>query len=647
MLGVANTPIVYLQMTFTSNATFATSPNFVFNFPAALSGNAYVVVSGSSIPNGWNEVAGPGVYSNSNTTLTFAPITQSPPVTLNAGVVYTFALVTTGSLALPTPTPVPTATPVVGQASPLPQVTMAPGKGWAPFDVATAFKFPVQSGYNGQGMTVAIIGDVPPAMSDLQAYLSAFQIPGNPLSNYSVVNVVGASGTDTTGGGEATLDVETVLGLAPGANVVFYNTNGDLSNAAFLAAEKQVAASNGGKGPEVFSESFGGCENESGPSPMATPLDVPVFAGMNANGTAITVSAGDEGDNCSSGGPSPTVFGVDYPGSDPSVVSVGGTETASASYLITNPVAWNDLNFCASNNGSTQCATGGGVSDIFTTLPTYQTGVTGLFSSSKRNTPDIAMPAEDVVIYLGGPHNFAGTSWSAPEMAAMMADLDEYCGGGRPANAVAEFYKAYANSNANFLDVTSGNNEWHTDSGITYQAHAGYDNVSGLGEPYGMNIAGAMCPSKVWTSRAAMRLQSQAYESYGEQHDTVLPFARRFDAAADLGERNANESANVMLVLRNTPTMAADSQTVISALRSAGLNVTMTSTDHSLVQVNGQSSAVNSYFRTSLHNVSQGKYGVHYVNATAMTLPAAIAPYVGAVLADNLVARIPLSHRNP
>lgn len=648
-------PLAYFVLQVSANITITQSPGFSVTAPSALSGNFFVAVFDvNHASNGWNLVAGP--VSPVGSTVTFPPATiPSGPFTLVTGDTYVFALFSATATPTPPPSPTPTPTPTtaptatptpgptpaVGAASPLPIITDPTNNGYAPYDVALAFKYLVQNGYNGQGMTVAIIGDMPPATTDLTTYANVFKLPGWSLNQYSVVTVTGSQniGPDPGGQGEAALDVETVMGLAPGANIVFYNTRGDLSNAAFLAAEQQVAATNGGKGPEVFSISFGGCENY--PSPQPTPPDAAVFAGMNASGTAVTVSSGDEGDNCTTGATPPTVFGEDYPGSDPSVISVGGTNTNPASNSINSPVAWNDLNYC-----SGQCATGGGVSAIFP-IPSYQSNVTGKFSMTKRNTPDVALPGEGVFVVLNGSYkHFAGTSWSAPEMAAMYAELDEYCGGGRPANPVAELYKAYANNAANFLDVTSGNNKWNaTDSVVTYSAAVGYDNVSGLGEPYASSVATAMCPSKVWTSRpAAYSAQSLARESYGEMRDTVLPFAQRFSDVTDLGTRNADQSTSVMLVLRNTATMLSDQRTVISSLESAGFNVTMTSANGSLVQVSGPASAVNRYFRTSLHNVSQRNYGVRYANATALTLPAAIAPYVSTVYADNMVARVPL-HR--
>lgn len=533
----------------------------------------------------------------------------------------------------PTATPTSTPTPVPRVGATLPPNSGASQNGYASYDIATAFKYPVQLGYTGTGRTIAIVGDETPAPSDVATFESTWQIPVTGTFTPKNVSGVTPGGADSAGVGEATLDVETVIGLAPGANVVFYNTQGDLSNQAFLLAEQQVLANN----PDVFSISFGGCENY--PVAQATaPPDAAVFASMAQNGIAVTVSSGDQGDQCFTGISSPKfAFGANYPASDPSVIGVGGNESAPPN-AATNTVAWNDTFF------GNQSATGGGVSAAFAT-PSYQTGISGAFSSSKRNIPDVAMPAEGVLITLNGKtQEFGGTSWSAPQTAAMMAELDQYCNG-RPTNAVAELYKAYSQSSgSDFIDVTSGDNHYGSES-VTYAAKAGYDNVSGLGLLKGMSIAQTVCPSRAWTGGVAAAISPMMVQSplYGPARDTVLPYVVRFGAQADRGERT-NESTNVLLVLRHTPTAAGDEQKVISELSAHGFTVLQTFPDHAMIQVSAPATSVARYFRTSIHNVDAGRYGMKYANAAPIVLPAAIAPYVSSVFADTLPARIPMHH---
>ncbi len=636
-LGVPTTPIAYFAVTVNPTVTITQSPAFTINFTTAQTGNCYIIVFDTSNPTqGWNGLLGPQPCSSS---VSFPAVPINPPYTLNSSSEYIFAIVaTSGTIETPTPSPSPSSSP--GAAATLPPVTGSTFGGYAPWDVATAFNFPVQSGYNGAGETVAIIGDETPSPGDLQGYQNDWSLPGNPAGNVTVKNVSGVTpgGSDPSGLGEATLDVETVMGLAPGANIVFYNTQGDLSNSAFLLAEQQVKTDN----PNVFSLSFGGCE--SYPVSQATPApDSPVFAAMNANGMAVTASSGDQGDNCFTGQTSPQfTFGVNYPASDPSVIGVGGNETIPTTSSLTAPVAWNDTAFSGS-----QGATGGGVSVAYA-IPSFQAGVSGMFSTTQRNVPDVAMPAEGVLIQLNGKmQEFGGTSWAAPQTAALMAELDEYCNG-RPTNAVAELYKAYSQSaGKDFIAITSGNNAYGAES-VTYKANAngGYNNTTGLGLLKGMSIAQTMCPSGTWTGGVGGATRPMALASnYGAARPTQLPYVRRFTDSQDRGPVAAGTQTNVLLVLRNTPTAGSDQQKIIDDLTAHGFTVKQTFADHSMIQVSAPASAIASYFNTEIHQVDGGKYGMLYSNASPIVLPASIAPYVSTVFADNLPARIPLSYR--
>jgi len=101
LLGVANTPVAYFALTMNNTVTITQSPGFTVVLPSNVSvaaGNAYLVVSSSAIPNGWQEVAGPIAAAN---TMTFQPTAVNPsPFTLTGGVTYTFAIVTTGSVTI-------------------------------------------------------------------------------------------------------------------------------------------------------------------------------------------------------------------------------------------------------------------------------------------------------------------------------------------------------------------------------------------------------------------------------------------------------------------------------------------------------------------------------------------------------------------
>src|SRR5579875_2366391 len=490
----------------------------------------------------------------------------------------------------PTPTPTPMGVP--GNASALPPIPLGPNGGWGPYSVASALQFPVQSGYDGTGETVAVVGDYPPSLSDIQGYLSQFSIVGHHWT-YSIENVNGGSlMTDTNGLGEATLDVETIAGLAPGAAIVFYSIP-EPSNANLTNAYNQIAAD------------------------------------------------GDSGDRCVANGLQ--YIGVSYPASDPNVIGVGGTENLAASCTalgsITSQQAWND--FCSVNGQ--QAATGGGVSAIFS-LPTYQTGLGGA-SNSLRNIPDVAMPAEGVSIYLQGAWELAsGTSWSAPQLAAMIAEIYEYCN--TPLIPPSEiFYYVYGTKGYGaFLNVTAGNNRFAGDP-TYYSAHAGFNNVSGIGVPLGMPVAQTVCPNRVPLSLRRATQGAVSLSTQAPAEPTLLQNVPNLRGLQDLGVRPAGTQTAIVLTLRPTPTVAEDEQRVIAHLTSAGFTIGKTYSNHLVVNAVGPSSLVSSYFDTQIHNFAQPGYGVRYANVSPVVIPASIAAYVQGVIIDNLIVTGAPPHR--
>ncbi|HVA27936.1 MAG TPA: hypothetical protein VNF68_07130 [Candidatus Baltobacteraceae bacterium] len=281
----------------------------------------------------------------------------------------------------------------------LPSITAAPqNAGWTPYQVASTLQFPVLGGYGGSGKTIAIFGDEAPIQADLDAYLRAFDI--TYTGRYSVVSVDG-SAIDPDGLGEATLDVETIMGLAPSANIEFYTVQ-DFTRSSFIAAYEHALDD---PNVDMFSISYGGCEVAG----FTDTMEHPLIAQAAAARVAFFADAGDQGDECYIS-PKPYQPGVYFPASDPDVTGVGGNEnyvepSTYSGPTLTLPVAWNDLFF------GTQGATGGGASTLFP-IPSYQVGLSGVASTTMRNVPDISLPAEGVAIYLGGQwQTWGGTSW--------------------------------------------------------------------------------------------------------------------------------------------------------------------------------------------------------------------------------------------
>ncbi|MBC5810919.1 MAG: S8 family serine peptidase, partial [Candidatus Eremiobacteraeota bacterium] len=197
---------------------------------------------------------------------------------------------------------------------------------------------------------------------------------------------------------------------------------------------------------------------------------------------------------------------VGYPSGDPSVVSVGGTNTPR------------DTSGRLSGVLTGWTGSGGGCSTIFA-QPAFQAGVTPFGTScSRRMQPDVALDADtstgvavdyDASPGLGGRQVVAvgGTSVSSPQMAAMWALVLQACkqtagcatGGGpfpyRLGNPNPLLYAIYGGKKPLsyaqvFYDVGFGNNA--QTGGTGYTAGPGYDLVTGIGAPFGRNLIKAV-----------------------------------------------------------------------------------------------------------------------------------------------------------
>jgi hypothetical protein len=565
--------------------------------------------------------------------------------------------------ATPTPTPTPASTnsgapvptPMAGTAASLAGPNLAPNGGYLPTDVANALDFPVQHGWDGTGQTIAIVIDSDVPRSDIAAYLAANKLPSStsrittiavsPLPAPTVVPTNGAQD-------EATLDVETVAGLAPGANIRIYEM-ADLSDTSITNAYSKIISDGVAF---LVNSSFGGCE---GPPYTPFPED-PVIASGASKGIAWFASAGDQGNVCGQTTKGADEVGASWPASNPNVIGVGGNESdyTQPGGSLTSPKVWNDKT-CGS-----QCAGGGGVSQLYLPAPAFQTPVlSGACTSppsgapctaSARNTPDFSLPAEFVSIYENGTWAaLNGTSWSSPEAAALFSELYQYCGasGGGISGVTTipgiPYYVFEQNPNA-FIDINQGTDEYSTDTPF-YAAVAGYDDAGGLGVPKGGGFIQIACPNRAPASgltRTRMSMASVAMEF--PQHSTAytVDVTPRVNDISDLGVRDGNAPTGVQIVVQ--PDAAASNEAaVVSALQSGGFTITQTFSDHLVVNAVAPSSTVEQFFRTRMHDVSQGRYGVRYLPTTQIVVPASIAPYTARVTLDNVIRYHHLSERVP
>ena len=498
---------------------------------------------------------------------------------------------------------------------------LGPNGGWGPSNVTSAFDYPITAGYNGTGATVAIIGSSGPPSSDLTAYLAYFGV--QQTGSYTAREVGGSKGNDNPL--EATLDVETVAGLAPGANVIYYEIP-SLTNQYILDAINQIIID---KKAQVVSMSFGGCEGFDSATSAA-------FASGAQSGVAFIASSGDQGDHCYVDANTYSV-GVNYPASDPNVIGAGGTESFQPpTYTLTTPQVWNDYFF----NGN-QGAGGGGVSGEFL-LPYYQSSTNILATASSntyRNVPDIAMPAVGTATFFQGQWVLVGgTSWSAPEFASMLAEVFQFCRSAFRTPVTLPYY-AFANgAYNNYIDVTAGNNGWafsgKPDAG--YPATAGYDNASGIGMPLGMPFANTVCPGGVPASKARAAASSFAARQAAAVPSSAIPIPRIVNLQ-DAGPRADAQMTRFAVAIRPEAAAQAHDGAVAQYLSANGVTILTTYGTHMLIDAEAPALVVNRLFGTSLHDFRDQSGTMRYANATVAAVPAAIASNVQAVILNDLI----------
>ena len=201
-------------------------------------------------------------------------------------------------------------------------------------------------------------------------------------------------------------------------------------------------------------------------------------------GITIFVASGDHGSSC---GLSGKKAHVGYPGSDPWITSCGGTILKGVSTSSFTEDTWQD------NNG---WATGGGISDVFTTVPAWQANANlpGSVNDGHkgRGIPDVAGNADNASGYdLGvvqgqstGP--VGGTSAVGPLYAGLVALLNAKLGA--PAGYLNPLL--YANPGI-CRDVNDGISN-ATGHAPGYKSGPGWDACTGLGSIDGSKLLTAL-----------------------------------------------------------------------------------------------------------------------------------------------------------
>ncbi len=340
------------------------------------------------------------------------------------------------------------------------------------------------SGADGTGVAVGIYELEPFTPGDITTYKNCYGIS----TSVTNINVDGGAGT-TTQQGEAALDIEDVIGLAPGATVKVY-TGPQTGSGPVDTYESMVADAS----LKVITTSWGLCEPQMALQGNQQAVESFLFAEASAQGQTVVAASGDSGStDCYPGQPSSSVT-VDDPADQPTVTGVGGTSLLSAGAPPSETV-WNNL------YGSG----GGGVSSDFA-QPGWQSGpgvdsatalaqCAGDGRSSCREVPDVSAssdPAHGYAIYCtagglncNGRHGWfvvGGTSGASPLWAALVAVIDQRLSGSAGfLNPV--LYSSGSCAASPFNDITTGSNALLSVSQGRFPATANYDLATGWGTP--------------------------------------------------------------------------------------------------------------------------------------------------------------------
>jgi len=455
-----------------------------------------------------------------------------------------------------------------------PLIDLGDGKyALTPGDIATIYNLnPLYNGVppspktvplDGSGQTIAIVADsmintiATTGVDDVANFRQIFGLPSS--SPTFIFN--GPAPTTHYGEDEATLDAEWSGAVAPKATIELVMSAGTLTTdpvdlTSIFIVDNNLAP--------IMNLSFDACEQALGPAGNAFWNEL--WEQAAAQGISVFVSSGDNGAaDCEPQLDSSSALAVNGLSSTPFNTSAGGTEFDETVNGGTGTTFWSSGTSLATaigyipemvwNDCVTTCdnAAGGGISSIYP-VPSWQTlpilGLTGAHFPN-RALPDVSLAAaegHDPYVFCfssrpdlgqldcqvsGGVVSFnslaGGTSFSSPELAGVMALIDQ-AAGGRQGLANFEFYSLAASESANyptcnssnqtnpatrpgpqcvFNDVTIENNGVPGDDTLTfvppgdtagqlgYNAVPGYDPASGLGSINAATLVNA------WTSAEA------------------------------------------------------------------------------------------------------------------------------------------------
>ena len=278
-------------------------------------------------------------------------------------------------------------------------------------------------GRTGVGQTIGIVEFEQFSTSDIAAFESCYGL-SNPTR---VVTVDATPSGSASGSGEAALDIEMAAVTAPSASIVVYEAPNDI-DVASLDVYNRIASDDLA---QVVTTSWGFCEADNAAG--AAAQENTIFERMAMQGQTMIAASGDSGSEDCYGSDGATQRGegleVDDPGSQPDVVSAGGTTLVGGDAA--SQTVWNNCrsqSFGTCQQQSSNGAGGGGYSTLWPSS-SWQPAP-GNAPNDNRVVPDLSLDADPhhgVVVYFGGWLDFGGTSAVAPSLAGFLADTNQGC----------------------------------------------------------------------------------------------------------------------------------------------------------------------------------------------------------------------------
>jgi len=378
-------------------------------------------------------------------------------------------------------------------------------KAYTADQLASAYNFSglYKSGDFGRGVAVGIVefGE-PNSTQDISAYQGCYGT--HTKVSYDKVDHFGQHGA---GEGEAALDIETVLSLAPASSIIVYQAP-NTGAAAYDIYKTMVDQDK----VRVISESYGLCEHYQ--DPRAANAVTLLYEQAAVQGQTIVASSGDAGSEaCLPNDGNKNRLSVNFPASDPLVLGIGGTRLKTPSFPPAE-VVWND--------GGDGDGAGGGGKSVFYAEPSWQKAFK--IKSKVREVPDVSADADPetgyIIVHKGDLGVIGGTSAAAPLWAALIALTDAKCssspvGWANPAIyfAASPKVKAVVLTDIGPAPNKVNNNYTHPSKGHPYPVTRGYDAATGLGTPRGAALAGELCkldaePGGYWLATANGRVSA-------------------------------------------------------------------------------------------------------------------------------------------